>query len=321
MAEIFLGVDGGGTRTRAIAVDGTGRMRGFAETGGSNPQHTPDAKQNAREAIKAVVANAGVTFAEVVRVVAGFAGLDTSEDQLWAEEQTAVPGLTCPRSHVNDAVVARKGALGGRAGIVAIAGTGCIILGVTASGRHVRNYDFHHYARASALSLAYDALFRLLIGEAGKADASFAAQTLAHWRADDLTALCQAASNNFFMEETERNYRYGAMAPLVTAAAQSGAPLAQSVCHQAAEALALGVRLVGTCFAEKQVPVALIGGAARSEYMQYAISQALSDDPNQKFTIEEPAFAPETGAALMALEQHGVALDEKILNAFRSSAR
>ena len=136
-SRVVLGVDGGGTYTRAMIADIDGRVLAYAETGGSNPSHHPRAEENAREAIQQALAAAGCEPGEVEALVAGFAGLDGPEDPDWADRFTAVPGLVCPRLSVNDAVIAHAGALLSRAGIIAISGTGSIVFGVTPDGRQV----------------------------------------------------------------------------------------------------------------------------------------------------------------------------------------
>ena len=40
-ARVVLGVDHGGTDTRAMIADIDGRVLAYAETGGSNPNHHP----------------------------------------------------------------------------------------------------------------------------------------------------------------------------------------------------------------------------------------------------------------------------------------
>lgn len=58
----------------------------------------------------------------------------------------------------------------------------------------------------------------------------------------------------------------------------SGGPLAMSVCDQAAAALCVGIRLVATRFQQATVEVALIGGAARSDYVQRDVDGLLRAD-------------------------------------------
>lgn len=319
MAQIYIGLDGGGTHTRTVAVDATGCVLATAKSGGSNPHHNTDAKRNSHVAIIEVVEKAGATLADVTGLVAGFAGLDEPQDSVWAEEQTAVPGISCPRSHVNDAVVAHAGALCSQPGIIAIGGTGSIVFGVTESGRHIRNYDFDHYAQCAARFLSYAVLHRMIVGDTQNADDGFIAQTLEFWEVLDMNALRELAAKGFISDGDERTHRLGEMSPLVTRAALLGSPLAQTVCNDGAREMVMGIRLLGSCFAEERIPVALIGGAVQSEYIQNAIQKALSDDPLRRFEVVDPAFPPVIGAAMMALEQGSIALEPAVLNSLRIS--
>lgn len=319
MAQIYIGLDGGGTHTRTVAVDAMGRILATAKSGGSSPYHNKEAKRNSHEAIFAVVENAGATLADVAGLVAGFAGLDEPQDSVWANEQTAVPGISCPRSHVNDAVIAHAGALRSQPGIIAIGGTGSIVFGVTESGRHIRNYDFDHYAQCAARFLSYAAIYRMIVGDTQSADGGFVAQTLEFWEVVDMNGLRELAAKGFVTNVNDRTHRLGEMSPLVTSAALSGSPLAQVVCNNGAREMAMGICLLGSCFAEERIPVALIGGAVRSEYMQNAIQNALSADLLRRFEVVDPAFPPVIGAAMMALEQGSITLEPAVLNSLRIS--
>jgi len=300
--RIVLGIDGGGTTTRAVAVDLTGRTLAWVQAGSASPGKTPHARENVRQAIQEVAAQAGRTLSEVAALVAGIAEIDGPEDKIWAAEFTTLPGLTCPRIHVNDAVVAHAGALESRPGIIAIAGTGSIVYGVTEAGRQIRNYDFHHAPAAQARSLSYDAVHALLAGEAGAADADLVAAILDFWQMGSMEELREMGRRGFIADRFERGRRFGEMAPLVTAAAQQGSPLASRVCDQVAAALGTSIRLVGGCFALDSVPVALIGGVIRSPYMQGAMARSLGGVRGGRYDITEPAFSGEVGAARMALQ-------------------
>src|SRR5947209_7294298 len=207
MSEIVIGLDGGGTHTRVLAAELTGRIVGRADGEGSNPQHDHRAEANGRAAIEAVLDAARCRPEQVVSLVAGLAGLDDPEDHAWAERLTAVPGLECPRVHVNDAVIAHAGALQSRPGIIAVCGTGSIVFGVTPEGRQIRNYDFSHYAPTAARHLAYEAVFRIIAGEAGPADRDFVRQVLTFWEAADLAALRELGAGGFRGDPQERNYQ------------------------------------------------------------------------------------------------------------------
>ena len=64
----------------------------------------------------------------------------------WAERYLSLPSLTCPRTIVNDAVTAHRGALLGRPGVIVVAGTGSMILAITEDGRQVESGQLQHYA-------------------------------------------------------------------------------------------------------------------------------------------------------------------------------
>ena len=301
--RIVIGMDGGGTTTRALALDLTGRTLAWVQSGSASPDKSPSARENVRQAIRDVVGQAGRELTDVAALVAGLANIDTPEDQVWATEFTALPGLTCPRLHVNDAVVAHAGALESRPGIIAIAGTGSIVYGVTESGRAVRGYDFHYGPATQARSLAYAVIHCLLAGDAEPDEGELVDAVLDFWQVADLAGLRELGVQGFVADRFKRNRRLGEMAPLVTAAASDGAPLARRECDAVAGMLALGIRLVGGCFAGSSIPVALIGGMIRSPYMQEAMAHVLGKSVGRRYKIVEPAFSGEAGAARMALRE------------------
>jgi glucosamine kinase len=321
MTRIVVGIDGGGTNTRAMTADTGGRVLAYVEAGGTNPSHAPRAAENAAEVLRQVLLATGCQAGQIAGLVAGFAGLDSPEDQAWAEQFTELPGMHCPRLHVNDAVIAHAGPLRSQPGIVAISGTGSIVFGVTPDGRSVRNYDFHHYAPTAARYLSYDTVFRIIAGETGAADRDFVETILDYWEAPDLAALAALGARGFIEDDQERKYRFGGMAGRVTRAAADGVPVARAVCDRAAAALSTGIRLVGACFPEDPVLVALVGSVARSPYVFQAVEQALAQDANRVYCLVHPALSPVQGAVLMALERAGVAADEALLKTLAESTQ
>jgi glucosamine kinase len=88
--EIVIGIDGGGTYTRALAADLSGHVLASVETKAASPNKTSEAQENVQQAIREVVARSGRRLEDVVGLVAGLAGLDSPQDREWAEQFTAM---------------------------------------------------------------------------------------------------------------------------------------------------------------------------------------------------------------------------------------
>jgi glucosamine kinase len=319
--RVVIGLDGGGTHTRVLCCALDGQVLAYAQTGGSSPTHNTfeDAERNSRLAIADALRQAERTPADVMALTAGMAGLDSPKDHEWAERFTALPDLTAARVHVNDAVIAHAGALQSRPGIIVICGTGSILYAVNEAGQAENNYHYLHYANASGRSLALDALHRLLAGEAQTADAVFIEDTLAFWQVQDLTGLRERIAAFHSVPWTEKVHAFGKMASLVTDFALRSSPLCRRVCGSGAEAVRIGICLLGAAFAARPVAVALIGSSARSPAMQQAIAAELLQAAPGQYQLVEPVFPSEAGAVLMALRQCGVTPDETLLERLRSS--
>lgn len=156
---------------------------------------------------------------------------------------------------------------------------------------------------AAAVHLANDSVLRILAGDADAADQTFVADVLHYWQVPDVEALRAIGQHGFVADRLERLARFSAMAPLVTEAAARGSPLAQGVCERAAEALVLGVRLLGTCFGASFVPVAVTGGVGRSTYMLQTIERLLREHTRPAYRVIDPTYPPVVGAVLLALQQ------------------
>lgn len=318
--QVVIGVDGGGTYTRVLCADLAGNVLARTQAGGANPSKNTDAEATVQQAITQALIQAQRQPAQVVALVAGIAGLDEPADSIWAERFTTLPGCAVKPHCVNDAVVAWAGALALQPGIIVIAGTGCIIFGVTETGREVRNYSFNHYAEATARHLTFATVFRILAGETTIADQPLVAQLLAYFGVATVRELAEQAAQNEVMTHHERVRLYSGCAPAITAAAAQGVPLARAVCNAAADALAQGVRIVGSLFAEESLPYALIGGVAQAAYLQQQVTQTLSVPTNKTYRAVEPAFSPETGAVLLGLQQNKIALTEALLQRLRDQS-
>ncbi|MDR6879303.1 BadF/BadG/BcrA/BcrD ATPase family protein [Bacillus sp. 3255] len=228
--EIVVGIDGGGTHTRVMAVDLAGHVLSYIENGASSIHKDLQAKENVQRAIKDALHEAGRSVSHVQALTAGIAGLDSKADLEWVIPLTAIEGLDCLKQHVNDAVVAHSGALLTEPGIIVIAGTGSIIYAANEVGEQIRNYDLHHYAASAARFLAYDATFEILSGNIDDSDHELVSDILQFWDLSTVKELSQLARQGFIADQRERNRKFAQIAPLITEAAMHNSKLAARIC-------------------------------------------------------------------------------------------
>ena len=127
----IVGIDGGGTHTRAVAVDKDARLVALAAGGCGNFQVLGLAGLEAL--LQGLWQQLGVSL-PLRSLCLGLAGAGR------AAEQEAIAGLARDRGWageirvVSDAQAALVGAHGGRAGLVVISGTGSMVLGRNQQG-------------------------------------------------------------------------------------------------------------------------------------------------------------------------------------------
>jgi N-acetylglucosamine kinase-like BadF-type ATPase len=138
--EIILAIDGGGSRTRCLLIDRSGRILGEGASGPSNHLlvERTVVRQSLADSIDQAITRGRVKRGEIACLSAGLAGVDF--DGTGAREMDDVfRELGFERAVINgDMVIAHAGALGLSAGVMALAGTGSAILGVAPNGERVK---------------------------------------------------------------------------------------------------------------------------------------------------------------------------------------
>lgn len=138
--KVILAIDGGGSRTRCLAIDQRGHVISQAETGPSN-HLLVEAEIVARslaDAIDQTLSLGGLSHDNVACVSAGLAGVDF-DDTGASEMDKLLNRLGFENPVINgDMIIAHAGALRLRPGVVALAGTGSVVLGVDFNGKRVK---------------------------------------------------------------------------------------------------------------------------------------------------------------------------------------
>lgn len=139
MAFKVLGVDGGATKTVAALVEERGKVLGVGTAGGANPLHWGEAAfENIRSACDAALVIGQSEWGEVAFVFVGMSGVDepgTSSHRSASERLRS--HLPTPFTLDNDSFIAHAGAFAGDEGVIVVAGTGSIALGL-AKGQRIR---------------------------------------------------------------------------------------------------------------------------------------------------------------------------------------
>ncbi|MFI8775830.1 N-acetylglucosamine kinase [Brachybacterium paraconglomeratum] len=320
--EFVIGIYGGGTHTRVACVGLDGKRLSIARGGGASPMHNDDAEENVRSTLARALSEAGLDASGAAALVAGMAGFERTSSPQGLRQNAAVErsveldGLTCPRTVVNDAVIAHRGALSGRAGVVVVAGTGSMILAIDEQGTDLESGQYGHYAGA-ARHLAHDVVQRVLLGESSLADPLHTA-VLAHFGAEDVDGLRTAALELSTAHHNDAKRSYGALAPQVTELAEQS-PLADASLRHLAGLTARGVRLLAPSVAADPVPVACTGSLASDPRFHSRLERALSDGEPRPTELVAPRLDPLGGAVLLALERAGVPADAAVLAALEAS--
>lgn len=275
MNTYVIGMDGGGSHTRVAVADQNGKILSYVQKNGCNRYHDTHAEQNVLEGIAEAITQAGVQSDQIAAIQAGMAGLNRSEDTVWAEALLARTGITGRISAVNDTLIAHTAAFNGEPGIVAIGGTGSLILGRTEQGAWLRNDQFGHYAPTAARFLAYDTVHAILAGRYELQDQEWIEQVLTYWHVSSIRELAALGVSGFAENKQATNRRFGQMAPLVTEAAARNIPLAVKVCDSAADTAVVGILMLGSCFDQPTVSMTLTGSCLSSSYMVDAVQKGL----------------------------------------------
>ena len=139
--NVILAIDGGGSRTRCVAFDEGGNTLGAGESGPSN--HLLVERGTVAESIKNAIADALTaasinTPRDVSLIAAGLAGVDYD-----GSGEPEMRELFCDLGYRDtfiegDMVMAHAGALAGDPGVLALAGTGSSVLGISPAGERVK---------------------------------------------------------------------------------------------------------------------------------------------------------------------------------------
>lgn len=303
--KVYLGIDGGGTKTQVVIADSSFRILGQGFSGGSNPLRVglEEAIRHIEEAVSEAGAEAGVRLSEIGYACAAIAGINhpihyhTMKDAL----DRAFGGLS-RLELVTDARAALEGALDGKPGVVVIAGTGSIAMGINASGEEARSGGWG--PTLSDEGSGYDIARRALRAVISSFDGRSPQTALAEKLCKHLGIATPSDLPGVIYNSDSETVEIAGLAELVDEAALEGDCVATRILAEAGLELGkLAVSVIRKLGLQgEDFRVAFVGSVFKSgAYVVGPLTQeVLAVAPRAK--IGPPLFSPAIGAARLARE-------------------
>jgi N-acetylglucosamine kinase-like BadF-type ATPase len=324
---MYLGIDGGGSKTAFALIDDAGRLRATHEASGLYYHEVglDNVAATLREGLAATLAKAQVTPQELHF---SFFGLPAyGEDRRLQALLDAMPGQLLGHQRYrcgNDMICSWAGSLACHDGISVIAGTGSMAYG-SYQGRDARvggwGELFSDEGSAYWIARAGLTLFsRMSDGRAARGPLH--GLTRRHFSLDDDLDLCAAVYGGGLADRS----KLARLALLVGEAAGAGDTQARAIFSGAAVELASIVKATGARLgvpAGALLPVSYSGGVFNSgELVLAPFRAALAEgaDGQPAYALQTPVLPPVIGAAIHAAQLIGVAFSASALAALAGQA-
>ena len=299
-APLVAGVDGGGTRTRALLLARDGTTAGRAEGPAAlvRPDHPAAAARVVADTVRRAAAAAGAAL-PLPTLWAGLAGAGRASTRRDLEAALRDEQIARTVRVGTDVQAAFHDAFGAGAGIVVVAGTGSVVLGAAQDGRRLQVGGWGGVMGddGSGYHIGVSALRAIACAADSRTPpTALTAAVLGHLGLDrprDLPAWAESATKADI----------AALAPLAIRTARSGDAAAAAIVRRTLDALAdqlsAAIRQLFPSASDNPPPVALTGGLISPE-------GPLRDDLEQLVTsaggrLLPRAVTPERGAARLAL--------------------
>ena len=291
--SLFLGIDGGGTKTKFILGDEQ-KVLVESEAAGSNILRSGESA--VRQALHAGLEALRTDLKQVTRVVAGIAG--SSNDQVRATLESILrEKLNAEILIVGDMVIAHHAALNGEPGVLVNAGTGSIAYGRNAEGETARagGWGFAISDEGSGHWIGRVAVATAMRCFDSRKEEAYLHHLLAALNIKEPQALAAFANST-------ANPDFAELFPAVVTIAEKGDETARKILvHAGAELACLADTILGRLFPTSDaVAIAATGGVFRHAGMVF---ESFTDDlrhhhPQASITLSETD--PAQGALMLA---------------------
>ena len=262
----YLGIDGGGTKTRCVLADES-MVLATAMSGGSNIVRLGEtqAREALHTAVRQVCATANISPAEIRAICIGAAG--AARREIAAKIHSILAELIPKASPISievvgDTEIALEAAFGAGPGVIAIAGTGSIAYGRDANGHIARagGWGFAVSDEGSGHWIGRRAISAILSAHDQGLETALTAMVLQAWKLNTLDELVQQANSTPPPD-------FPRLFPIVLRAADEGDSTARDLLNDAGANLAclaaIVIRRLALNTPAGMLPVAMTGSVFR----------------------------------------------------------
>lgn len=286
-SELFLGIDGGGSKCKAIVMNKDNEILGTGISGPGNPLHGFEQATNSIvESANLALQDAGLAHIELNELIAGV-GLAGVNLPVLFDKMAAWQHPFKVMHLATDLLIACLGAHDGRDGAVMISGTGsCGFACVDDKHTIVGAHGFPQGDKGSGAWFGLQGVKQVLLSLDNLVPPTTMTEVLlAKLDCKDDTDLVEAVAS-------QKATYYAQQANLVFDAAEKGDKVALAIVHEGAEYINSITR---TLMTKKPPRISMIGG------LTPRLKSWLSTDI--KSSLEEPINPPEVGSVLFARQQ------------------
>ncbi len=304
--NLFLGVDGGGTKTHVVLLDNKTSVISEGFSGASNPLRVgvEIAVSNIVKAVEAACDSANRSRGDIISATLGLAGVRRA-DLRQRVRDSFIKNLPVKQIEITtDAEIALYGVTLGKAGVVVISGTGSICYGKDENGKTATAGGWGPIAgdEGGGISIARRALQAIAKASDGRGK---------------LTKLSEAGTNYFRTSTPENllvaiyspqmdNAKIAGFARFVVETAQTGDEIALEILKEAGFELGLAAFAVlkKLKMDNRKVPVGCVGSIFKAgELMTDSLLKTVHSFAPKAYLVK-PILQPANAAAHLAFETY-----------------
>ena len=323
MTQYVIGVDGGGTKTEFVLLDFSGNIIGRERGESTNYQVVggEKLKQELIDCFSRLLNSTNVSSNKIEQIFLGLAGAGRESDR---KEIVALFRDTDFSEKItvdSDAMVALAGAFGTRPGIIIISGTGAICFGKNSEGRVVRAGGWGYLLgdEGSGYFIGREAIIAALKDLDGRGEKTKLRKKLEeHFELSSIDQIIPQVYQNRIDRVAIAN-----LAPIVFEQTNQGDTIAEEIIRNTGKELGRLAKAVAQKlnFKADEIKVALIGSIFKQKDMLInEISKELYE-VSWNVEIIDPMFAPQFGAAMVALQKSGIEINEQLIKNLQYSIK